>query len=924
MMRPPFPMEQHYISEGFEKIDRDLRELMTCLDEVLEELGETEIRENLPWIRAEETAQGGTRGIEQAYSIAFQLLNIVEANAAARTRRLKEIHQGIASQRGLWGHQLLRLREQGWTAEEIAAYLPGVRVEPVFTAHPTEAKRGAVLEQHRLIQQLLSENDRQDLTPGERSENRRRIKVCLERLWRSGEIFLDQPQVADERRALMFYLRDILPQTVTHLDMRLRWAWNELGFPPELLGAPSTRPRLCFGTWVGGDRDGHPFVTAEVTRETLRELRLNALLVLNGQLDTLASALPLSSHFQKASPALLERLAVMRSELGSLGEQITARHPGELWRQFVLLMQGRLPLQIGAADRAWINEAGVRYANPSEVAADLEILALSLEEVGGQRLIRETIWPVQRILEIFGFHLADLDIRQNSRTHDLAMAQLLKVVGIPDGESFPEWSEAKRLDFLRSEMRSPRPFLGSGQHLGLGPEADAVLSCYGTLRRHISEHGREGLGALIVSMTRQLSDLLVIPVLAREAGLTHWKDGTLGSPLPIVPLFETLDDLDRSASLMKDFLAEPVAVASLDRRHGSWPVQQVMIGYSDSNKDCGILASQWGLHMAQEAMTRVASEAGVALRFFHGRGGTISRGAGPTHLFLDALPPGALQGDHRMTEQGETIAQKYADVSTATYHLELLMAGVTGISLASQRPGRNIETCSRIADFLAKASRNAYRNLIEAPGFITFYDQATPIDALEASRIGSRPKRRSGQRSLADLRAIPWVFSWNQCRYYLPGWFGVGSALETLEKQEPGKFQTLQSELRNYSFLYYVLSNVETNIESADLSIMGSYAQLVTDPEIRKRIFGIISTEFNRTKAQLRKVFGGSLEERRPRMGKTLQLRARALALLHEQQIATLAEWRAARAENTAQAETLLPRVLLSINAIASGLRTTG
>lgn len=336
------------------------------------------------------------------------------------------------------------------------------------------------------------------------------------------------------------------------------------------------------------------------------------------------------------------------------------------------------------------------------------------------------------------------------------------------------------------------------------------------------------------------------------------------------------------------------------------------------------MASQWGLHAAQKAMTRVAAEAGVALRFFHGRGGTISRGAGPTHLFLDALPAGALQGDHRMTEQGETIAQKYADVPTATYHLELLLAGVTSTSLEEQREGRNVETCSGIADLLAGSSRTAYRKLIDATGFLSFYDQATPIDALESSRIGSRPKRRSGQRTLSDLRAIPWVFSWNQCRYYLPGWYGVGSALQALERDHPEKFKTLQAEIRNYSFLYYVLSNVETNISSADLDIMRDYSMLVDNSEIRERIFGMIADEYERTRMQLKKVFGGSLEDRRPRMGKTLQLRAKALAILHEQQIVTIKKWRMAKQEDPTVAEALLPRVLLSINAIASGLRTTG
>ena len=300
MIRTVLSMETNYLSDGFAKIDHDLRELMTCLNEVLEELGEEETRKRLPWLNNGETGSGGSRGLEQAYSIAFQLLNIVEANAAERTRRQREIHEGLVSGRGLWGDQLSRLQQKGWTAEEIAAYLPGVRVEPVFTAHPTEAKRGAVLDQHRLIHQLLAENDRDDITPSERLEIRRKIKICLERLWRSGEIFLDQPDVADERRAVMFYLRDILPGVVTRLDMRLRCAWNELGFPPELMGGPESRPHLSFGTWVGGDRDGHPFVTAKVTEETLRELHLNALIVLHRQLDTLAEALPLSSHFQKA------------------------------------------------------------------------------------------------------------------------------------------------------------------------------------------------------------------------------------------------------------------------------------------------------------------------------------------------------------------------------------------------------------------------------------------------------------------------------------------------------------------------------------------------------------------------------------------------------------------------------------------------
>lgn len=915
-----------YIAAGFEKMETDLRFLMDCLREVLEELGRKDIADSLPWIGR---GVGDAEGFEQACSIAFQLLNMVEESASTRTRRLREIEGGLEKEPGLWAQQFARFREAGLSAAEIAGRLHEIRIEPVLTAHPTEAKRSAVLEQHRAIYQLLTRLDNNQLTPAQREALRDEIKVVLERLWRTGEILLEKPDVASERRGVIFYLRNVFPKALFELDERLLHAWKGCGFDPALLEDPHAWPRVRFGTWVGGDRDGHPLVTADVTRETLQELRLSALLVIREELEVLASKLPLSSNFQEP-PAGLDRILVqLWSENPALSEVLSRQHSDEPWRQFVLLLQAKLPLAAGPGEAFALREVGFHYRSPLELDAHLEELSRSLHSVGAGRLADTAVMPVRRALDVFGFHLAALDIRQNSRFHDLAMDQILAASGAADS-AFSEWPEEKRLAFLQAELKSPRPFLG--RNPAGGEQAGAVLACYDVLREHMLRHGREGVGALIVSMTRRLSDLLVVYLLAREAGLVRWTEEGLVSELPVVPLFETLDDLERGPGIIREFLAHPVTMRSLTfqqsermqvlSRRQPRPIQQVMIGYSDSNKDCGIFASQWALHEAQGALARTGHEAGVKIRFFHGRGGTISRGAGPTHRFLDALPSGSVQGDLRLTEQGETIPQKYANLVTAVYNLELLQAGVAGVTFCGREAGPDefLGAC----DFLCAASREAYTGLIQHPDFMTYYGQATPIDALETSRIGSRPARRTGQRTLADLRAIPWVFSWNQCRHYLPGWFGVGSALEKLASADAPAFDRLRSSLKTSPFLYYVLTNVETNLASADREMIERYAGLVAEENVRAALLEIILSEFDRTRELMAEVFGGSIETRRPRMLRTLGLRDAALRSLHAQQIEILTRWRAAKAADSSEAARLLPQVLLSINAIASGLRTTG
>ncbi len=902
-----------YIAIGFEKISTDLNDLVGSLQEVLRELGENEVADRLPWVGQKE---GCCEGYEQAASIAFQLLNMVEENAASRTRLAREIEHGSAAEPGLWPRQLAQLRDAGMDAASIATALRDIRIEPVLTAHPTEAKRSAVLEQHRAIYRLLLSREDTRLAPSQKSTLHKEIKTVLERLWRTGEILLEKPDIATERRGVMYHLREVFPPALARLDQRLLQAWQDSGFDPTLLSDPLKLPKVRFGTWVGGDRDGHPLVTAEVTKSTLDDLRLSALVVLHRKLGELAAQLPLSSNFQEFPEILLKPLQALRRENPALADTLRQCHSDEPWRQFVLHLQAKLPVSEGKIDEAEILEGDLHYTQPAELDAHLALLDRALREGGAARLAESAVSPARRVLDSFGFHLAALDIRQNSRFHDLAIDQLLKAGGFED-DKFSSWDEDRRIAFLQAELSSPRPFLGTGTPVE--KEAEAVLSCYAVLRRHITRYGREGVGALIVSMTRRLSDLLAVYLLAREAGLARWTPEGLVCELPVVPLFETLDDLEHAPGIVEEFLAHPVTRRSL-RAHGESPVQQVMIGYSDSNKDCGIFASQWTLHQSQQALTAAGKNNGARIRFFHGRGGTISRGAGPTHRFLDALPAGSVGGDLRMTEQGETISQKYGTITSALHNLELLQAGTAGVSLKPTQATRD-SRFDNICAFLSQASRDAYTSLISHPSFMDYFSTATPIDALETSRIGSRPSRRTGQRTLADLRAIPWVFSWNQSRHYLPGWFGVGSALQKLSNDRPEDFDHLQTHLKSSPFLYYVLNNVETNIASADPAIIELYASLVTAPGVLGEILPLILGEFEATRSMMASVFGGELSIRRPRMLKTLELRSAGLRSLHVQQVALLAKWRSAEADAR---EKLLPKVLLSINAIASGLRTTG
>jgi phosphoenolpyruvate carboxylase len=914
---------------GFDKIDQDMESLLGCAREVFEDMGEPELGRLLTPGAWPEGTPLPPRGA-QVLSIAFQLLNLVEENVANQVQRSREEGGEGRAGSGLWLDTLRALRDRGFDGAPVREALGSMAVEPVFTAHPTEAKRWSVLALHRRLYVLLVELENRMFTPAERGRIRERIKAAMETLWRTGEILVEKPDVSAERSNLLFYLENTFPEVLGVVRSRFREAWQAAGWPKDggEVGEPAPG-RLRFGTWIGGDRDGHPLVTAEVTRDTLMEFRSGAFRVLDRQLAQMEAGLVLTSHVQ-SPPA--ELIALLRREGAEASTSRRSRREEEPWSEAVARMRSRLPREGRATD-------GNGYRFVRELRMDLEILDRSLRAVRADRLATEYVQPVLQSLEVLGFQLASLDVRQNSAFHDRAIAQLLVFAGVSDGAGYAGWDEGRRLRFLESELSHARPFAETTAVVG--EEASAVVSTYRVLADHIRRYGRAGIGSLIVSMTRSVSDLLGVYLLGREAGLVRATPSGLVSIVPVVPLFETASDLEGAGAILGSFLEHPITRRSRAFHgsewdepaadfmvsgvpasvHGTGPatpgMQQVMIGYSDSNKDAGIVASQWGLSSAQRELVEIGRGQGIRVQFFHGRGGTVSRGAGPTHRFLDALPVGALEGGLRITEQGEVVAQKYSNHLTAALNLEWLAAGALRNRLMPGTEGTGPERESWMRE-LTQASTAAYRELLAMPGFLEFYRQATPIDVIERSRIGSRPSRRVAEPSLTALRAIPWVFSWTQARFYLPGWYGAGTGFENLHREHPELFARMKAGWVDWPFLRYLVYNLEASLESANETWMRSYAELVGGEEVRQRFMAVILAEYRRTKHWIAELSGGTLPERRPRFYRTLHARDEGLKLLHLEQLRLLREWRAT------QEEGLLRLLLLNVNAIASGLRTTG
>ncbi len=900
-------MKKQLQQKGLKKIETDLSFLMNCFKEVLEELKETATAKALPWVREESDALeiSGTEEhrLLQAISISFQLLNMVEENASVQFRRSMENELGHGSIRGSWGETFQGWKESGFSEEEMARCLSGMELRPVLTAHPTEAKRITVLSIHRELYLLLVKRENSMWSKSERANIRQEFKTLLERWWRTGEVYLEKPKLEDERKNVMHYFTKVFPETLRLSDIKLRNAWESMGFDVSYLNKVENFPTLSFGSWVGGDRDGHPFVTADFTRSTLKGNREAALALIADQLKELSSKMSFSELTNDVPDLLVNAIKKYQQELGDEGKSAVSRNPREPWRQFVNLMRLKLDHSIHNKQMA--------YQHSSELQEDLSLIRSSLQAIKADQVAFDLILPIERQLKCFGFHLVKLDIRQNSSYHEKALSQLLKASGYEDFD-YASWDEEKRLAFINKELESNRPFVA--EDVSCGEEADKLLGYYKAVREHIQKYGPDGIGSFIVSMTRSLSDLLVVYLFMREVGI-------LGYTLPVVPLLETIDDLDRGHDILEAFITHP---AYQRFKPEGQSFQEVMLGYSDSNKDGGILSSRWNIYKAEQRLTATADKYNVKLCFFHGIGGTISRGGGKYHRFLDSMPAGSMSGRMKLTIQGETIAQQFANLYNATYNLEMLLSGIARQSLRKNGMEGPKEFHYEAMEQLTAFSHKKYRELIKHPGFISFYSQVTPIDVLEQSKIGSRPARRTGTRSLDDLRAIPWVFSWSQSRFNLTGWFGFGSALRQLKEQNPEAFAELKSVADIWPLLRYTLIHVETSLLNADRAIMDQFAALVEDEQVQQEMMNLIIEDFQAGLLHIEELFGASAQDRRFSQLENVARRNTSLRALHQLQIPHLKAWRESRKNNSKEQDELLTGLLLLTNAISGGLKSTG
>jgi len=906
----------------------DLEFLLICLKEVLVESGEAELAKDIPWIvsSSDFKDKNFTDKHLKLYSCCFQLLNIVEVNGAVQSRRKKEELQSLSQINGLWAQNLLLLKEKGYKPEEIVFCLSEIRVEPVLTAHPTEAKRTIMLEHLRNLYLLVVKRENKMYSKMEQNEIRNQIKLALHRIWRISDVYTEKPDVSSELDNIIHYLTRVFPEVIKLHDRRLIQAWQEVGFDTSLIREAKNFPKITFGNWVGGDRDGHPLVTAEVTRKTFLKLRLNAFQVIKNELTGLQKNLSFNALITQLSDGFQKRYMSLLYEINEYKDNIKISYNTEAFKQFLEFVILKIPVPVIEGQHQKLKEESISYKYPAELISDLYVLQQGLIEYGASEIAYADVNEAIRIVNTFGFHLAKLDVRQNSQYHELALAQLMEAAQM-NGDEFLNAGIVERIVFINTELNSSRPF--THPSMKLGNEAKAMVETYRIINEQIKTYGEEALGSLIVSMTRNVSDLLVVYLLEREAGLMVNTPDGLASILPVVPLFETIEDLIQSHQILDEFLSHPVTINSLKFQQQQNPakemVQQVMIGYSDSNKDGGIFASQWYLYEAQSKLIEIAKKHNVKLRFFHGKGGSISRGAGPTHWFLRALPPGTINCDVRLTEQGETIERKYANKNNAVYNLELLTAGTLSASMLQ----KNIETkeheLTSELNYLACKSMIVYKELTQKPGFIKFYEKATPIDAIEQSKIGSRPSRRTGTRSLSDLRAIPWVFSWSQCRFNITSWYGVGTTLEAMYKQDPDKFERFKKAVQTDPFIRYVLTNVDSSLASSDETIFIKYARLATEVPESAAFLTQLTEELTRTRSMIDFILEVPISERRENHYYSTLLRAEAMEPLHEHQISLLNNWRKYSDEgNSEEAEKVLSELLRCINAIAGAIGFTG
>ena len=836
----------------------------------------------------------------QAYGIGFQLFNIAEQNAAIRHRRAIESELGPQQVPGSFSAALAHARSVGLDAEAVRARLQDAQVVPVLTAHPTEAKRVTVLEIHRRIYVWLKELEETRYTERERQRMINAIRDEIDLLWMTGEIRLTKPTVTEEVAWILHFFDESLYRGARDLFWQLSQALEE-HYPDAQFETP---PLLHFGCWVGGDRDGNPHVTPEVTREALDGYRGAALSHLYRQMAEARSRLSIAAHSVDVPAEFLSRLDVMMAGHED-ADTLRARNPQEVFRQYLNLLMRRL--------KATQNEAPEGYANAAELVEDLKALEKGLRETDCGSIADLLVRPLRLEAQVFGFHTVSLDIRENSTVINNTLAALYRQL---EGDEPPEPGSEAWLEWLKWRLTEP---METFPELEFEDEmAQRTLELFRLLGEVADQRGMEPFGAFILSMTHTSADLLGVYLLAKYGGLFSDLKNCETCRLPVVPLLETIDDLRRGPGLLRELLDVPLVRRSVRAGPG---VLEVMVGYSDSNKDGGFLCSNHEVSLAQSRMRRVGEERGVPVAFFHGRGGSSSRGGMPAGRAIAAQPPDTIGGRMRLTEQGEVVSGKYANRGYAETQLEILAASVLEHSLPDNTKSRH-PGFEEAMEALSQLSYTAYRKLADHPGLVMFYQDASPVEELALLKIGSRPMRRFGANTLDDLRAIPWVFAWTQNRMMIPGWYGVGDAIAEFIRVRGKEGEKLLREMFEGHHLFrLVIDEVEKTLYQVQLDIARDYAALVPDPEVGAEIFALIEQEYERTREAVLRVSGSeTLCERFVMFSDRLSRRLPIIDRVSREQVELI---KLCRGKERPETLDLVP-LLLSINCVAAGLGWTG
>jgi len=745
--------------------------------------------------------------VTKAFAIYFELANLAETNHRKRRRRAGKVHAGQLPLPGSFRGTLLRMRHAGMGADEALQALNQVKVLPVFTAHPTEAARRTVLMKRRRIARHLERLDRLPLPPSDAAELETAITAEITALWQTDEVRVQKPLVTDEIRMGLDHYPMSIFESLPRIYAEIRDSFRHL-YGLEL-GSDEVPHVLAFGSWIGGDRDGNPFVTIESTREALERARNTILTHYLSELERVIEQLSPSSNQVPISEGFGERLRDYERRLGDEPARLARISSTELYRKF--LSYAALRVRHTAGFEEWA------YSAAAEFKTDLDLVRDSLRSNGGERLADLLIDPLLRKVRTFGFHLSTLDLRQHAAVHRKALAEI--ETGAPGGESS---AAENTLELLRNVQQFKQTF------------APTAIRNY------------------IISGAESQADVYAVIELADRAGVrVAGRDGDPG--LMPVPLFESIQSLRDSAGIMDGLWSDPKYRAFLDS-WGGW--QEVMLGYSDSNKDGGMLTSIWELYKAHQALHRAARKHGVKLRLFHGRGGTVGRGGGPTHNAILAQPPGDFSGQIRITEQGEVLNWKYSDPLLAEWNLEIMVAACLEALTRPDGPpaGADAPWTDAMEEMSVEAFQFYRRHVAENPEILTYFEQATPVNELEHVRMGSRPARRSRSRRLEDLRAIPWVFGWMQSRHALPAWFGVGYALERFASQGATGEHQLREMMSSFPLFSDIIRNVELAMAKADIAIARLYASLVLDQGLRERVWNLIVDEFERTRRMLLRI----------------------------------------------------------------------